>query len=73
MRSPVFEDFQRVKQSMRSRQANCTNTQKAKELLRNLLEELEYEEDVDDTIDDRPLTHLINMVLAPRIKVTKDY
>jgi hypothetical protein len=66
----VFEDFQRVKQSAKDRETFSTDTEKAKDLLQNLLEELESEE--ENTIEYRPVTHLINMVLAPRLKVTRE-
>lgn len=71
----VFEDFKKVKQSVKDRGSipnYATNTTKALEKLEKLKEALEEEEDCDDSIDERPLTHFVNMVMFPRLKEFRD-
>ncbi|KXJ13252.1 uncharacterized protein LOC110240677 [Exaiptasia diaphana] len=68
----VFEDFKNVKKSLKENPHYATDTERALKKLDKVREALEEEENCDDSIDERPLTHFVNMVMLPRLKEIRD-
>ena len=64
----VLEDHQCYRQAMEEAEDRSLDTRQAKGLLRKLLRDLDREENAPEKIEERPITHAVNMLLGPRIQ-----
>ena len=64
----VVREHQRHKEAMEKAQDQALNTRQAVAFLRKLLRQVEEERLRESVPEQRPITHAVNMILAPRIQ-----
>ena len=64
----VLEQLRRARQSAEAREKHAFNSKKAEEFLNWLITQVREEKREDKSFECRPMTHLVNMVVAPRVR-----
>ena len=67
----VLEQLQRARNLATNEKPEAYNAQEARKLLQWMVEQVTQEEDKEESFECRPITHLVNMVIATRVIHTK--